>query len=286
MQIVYRQFDSSSMTLVRSVNPSYSSSCRSGEIWTECVNPCNTCEYKGFVMHRLNAKRAAIANLSITETKTGFCVPLDLCKAKPMKCPTNALYVPCAPPTIPSCENPYSEQDYEYDCIPGCICKPGFLKRKDSTCVPASQCYAPEVPPGQENLSAQCPKNAIFIQCGSPCPPTCDDLQPEPCEEKCTTACYCKPGYLKRKDGICVIPEDCHPRNKEKIPQVKCPENAIFIQCGSPCPPTCENRQPEPCEEKCTSACYCKPGYLKSKEDKCVKPEKNVLPLVCIVNLF
>ncbi|GIY11692.1 zonadhesin [Caerostris darwini] len=331
--------------LSSAVNPSYSSPCRSGEIWTECVNPCNTCEYKGFCNAPSECQEGCDCKPQHYRNENGLCVPLDLCKAKTMKCPKNALYVPCAPPTIPSCENPYSEQDYEYDCIPGCICKPGFLKRKDSTCVPASQCYAPEVPPGQENscqenedyyectptcrntcqnfnisgtkcgcgppgcfckeglvkradgkcvhpqqclqspspndLSAQCPKNAIFIQCGSPCPPTCDDLQPEPCEEKCTTACYCKPGYLKRKDGICVIPEDCHPRSKEKIPQVKCPENAIFIQCGSPCPPTCENRQPEPCEEKCTSACYCKPGYLKSKENKCVKPENctaSVLP--------
>ncbi|GBN88109.1 hypothetical protein AVEN_191990-1 [Araneus ventricosus] len=325
---------------ISAFSPGYSSSCPENEIDTDCVNPCNTCEQRGRCDPPPACQQGCDCKPGYFRDENGYCVPEQQCLAKPgnPRCPKNALFLPCAPLSLPTCENPDSEPDYDDECVPGCVCRPGFLKRKGGQCVTPDRCHSREDrrgetpdacqddeeyyectpsckntcenvnnpgvkcrcgPPGcfcREGLvkradgkcvhpkhcprlpsandpAPKCPKNAIFIKCGSPCPPTCDYLQPEPCEEKCTTACYCKPGYLKRKDGVCVRPIDCNTRKKQERPAPKCPENAIFIECGSPCPPTCEDRLPV-CEEKCIKACFCKPGFfLKTDEGKCVKPE-------------
>ncbi|CCV01713.1 Chymotrypsin inhibitor [Invertebrate iridescent virus 30] len=53
----------------------------------------------------------------------------------------------------------------------------------------------------------------------------------------------------------------------------QCGYNQEYTTCGTACPLTCENPNPNrPCTLQCVIGCQCKPGYLKHKSGKCVKP--------------
>ncbi|GFU22903.1 zonadhesin [Nephila pilipes] len=248
--------------------------CREDEDYYECNPSCkNTCE--NFNNPNVKCKcgpPGCFCREGLVRSADGRCVEPQECSRPPtpkVVCREDEDYYECNPSCKNTCEN-FNNPDVKCECgPPACFCREGLVRNEEGRCVRPQECQRPPAP---REPPPKCPKDAIYIECGSPCPPTCEDLEPEPCEEKCVQACYCKPGYLKRKDGICVKLETCLPSKPER-PQPKCPEHAIFIECGSPCPPTCENRWPEACEEKCTRACYCKPGYLKSKQGKCVKPE-------------
>ncbi|GFR00049.1 zonadhesin, partial [Trichonephila clavata] len=251
--------------------------CRHDEEYYECNPRCrNTCENFNNPEQKCQCGApGCFCRQGLVLRADGRCVRPEECR-KPSTpkavCREDEDYYECNPSCRNTCENMYN-QELKCECgPPGCFCREGLVLRADGRCVQPQECPKP---PARRQPPPRCPKNAIYIECGSPCPPTCEDLEPEPCEEKCVQACYCKPGYVKRKDGICVKIETCLPRRRPELPPPppKCPKNAIFIECGSPCPPTCENRYPT-CEEKCTTACYCKPGYLKSKQGKCVRADQ------------
>ncbi|GFW21180.1 zonadhesin [Trichonephila clavipes] len=251
--------------------------CRQDEEYYECNPRCrNTCENFNNPEQKCQCGApGCFCRQGLVLRADGRCVRPEECRkpsAPKAVCREDEDYYECNPSCRNTCENMYNEE-LKCECgPPGCFCREGLVLRADGRCVRPQECPKP---PARRQPPPRCPKNAIYIECGSPCPPTCEDLEPEPCEEKCVQACYCKPGYVKRKDGICVKIETCLPRRRPELPPPppKCPENAIFIECGSPCPPTCENRYPT-CEEKCTTACYCKPGYLKSKQGKCVRADQ------------
>jgi len=48
----------------------------------------------------------------------------------------------------------------------------------------------------------------IYNSCGSLCPPTCDNPDPQVCVEVCVLGCFCKDGYVLDK-GICIRPDQC-----------------------------------------------------------------------------
>jgi hypothetical protein len=54
----------------------------------------------------------------------------------------------------------------------------------------------------------------------------------------------------------------------------KCGQNEHFVQCGSHCPPTCENKAPEACIFSCKAGCFCDPGHLKNAQGECVPENK------------
>ncbi|CAH1367223.1 unnamed protein product [Tenebrio molitor] len=54
----------------------------------------------------------------------------------------------------------------------------------------------------------------------------------------------------------------------------KCGQNEHFVQCGSHCPPTCENKVPEACIFSCKAGCFCNPGHLKNAQGECVPENK------------
>ncbi|XP_076637005.1 chymotrypsin inhibitor-like [Colletes latitarsis] len=49
-----------------------------------------------------------------------------------------------------------------------------------------------------------CPKHEIWNDCGTSCPPTCENPRPEICNMMCREGCECRPGFLRNKDGQCV----------------------------------------------------------------------------------
>jgi len=128
-----------------------------------------------------------------------------------------------------------------------------------------------------------CGQNAERRTCGSACAPTCANPQPGPtCVLPCIDSCFCKDGYLKTSNGLCVRPEECDsvPRIPIMPPQFnaappKCGENEEYHTCGSACIPTCAMPLPKPwCTRQCSVGCYCKEGYLRNEQNICVPATK------------
>ena len=59
----------------------------------------------------------------------------------------------------------------------------------------------------------RCPVGWHWSDCGSACPPTCDDLEPK-CEQKCTPGCFCHPTrpITMAKFDACGTKEMCNGR--------------------------------------------------------------------------
>jgi len=140
--------------------------------------------------------------------------------------------------------------------------------------------------------TGKCGQNAERVLCGSACAPTCNNPNPGPvCVLPCVDGCFCKPGFLKAANGECVRPEQCDavPHIPIQIPHInmmaeestqpKCGADEEYRTCGPSCTPTCAMPLPKPwCSLRCFPGCYCKEGYLKNEEGKCVPATKCKLP--------
>ncbi|KAK9307635.1 hypothetical protein QLX08_002057 [Tetragonisca angustula] len=49
-----------------------------------------------------------------------------------------------------------------------------------------------------------------------------------------------------------------------------CPPNEVWNDCGTACPPSCKDPNPEVCTLQCVQGCECAPNYLRNDQDKCV----------------
>ncbi|KAK9872471.1 hypothetical protein WA026_017940 [Henosepilachna vigintioctopunctata] len=107
------------------------------------------------------------------------------------------------------------------------------------------------------------------------CFPTCECSNPS-----CPPApllfrekvCECRHGYvfLSTTDKRCVKYSEC-----PRYPEICRGKNIVWNECGSHCPPTCQNRRPGPCKLSCNPGCFCKPGYLlNTVTNECVKEEQ------------
>jgi len=190
------------------------------------------------------------------------------------ECPTNEVFNPCGSACAPTCANPSTEQMCTKQCIVGCFCKEGYLRNARGACVQTRECdaaqpnmlfaYPPEL--------SQCKENEIFLPCGSACPPTCANPSTEKkCTKQCVVGCFCKPGYLKNDQGVCVASTNCgvRPEDAIPIPPRKCKENEIFLPCKG-CDGTCKNPHPG-CPRICVPGCACRQGYLRSESGKCIE---------------
>ncbi|XP_014099718.3 chymotrypsin inhibitor [Bactrocera oleae] len=55
-----------------------------------------------------------------------------------------------------------------------------------------------------------CGKNEEFTECGTACPPKCDQRNsPNLCTLQCIVGCQCKSGYVLNNQGRCVLRRDC-----------------------------------------------------------------------------
>ncbi|XP_017791522.1 PREDICTED: chymotrypsin inhibitor-like [Habropoda laboriosa] len=52
-----------------------------------------------------------------------------------------------------------------------------------------------------------------------------------------------------------------------------CGKNEVWNECGTACPPTCENPTPA-CNKRCVEGCQCIDGLLRNKNWECVKPSQ------------
>ncbi|XP_024875252.1 chymotrypsin inhibitor-like [Temnothorax curvispinosus] len=55
----------------------------------------------------------------------------------------------------------------------------------------------------------QCPVNQEYKECGSACPPSCNNPDPQLCTMQCVQGCQCKDGLLLKSSGECVPSTQC-----------------------------------------------------------------------------
>lgn len=190
------------------------------------------------------------------DSPTAPCVQQNQCGTTSNQCTDiNSQFTQCGSSCPPSCTTP--NPTCPQICIPGCFCKPGFVKLND---LANTQCVA-------QNLCTNglgfCngDANAQFSTCGSSCPPSCATPNPS-CAFQCSTGCFCKQGFVKLNDNPT---SQCVPQSQCNNPGQCLDENSQFSTCGSNCPPTCANPNPV-CTFQCASGCFCKQGYVKQNE--------------------
>jgi hypothetical protein len=165
-------------------------------------------------------------------------------------------------------------------CAASCVCQHPYVRNAAGQCVERKDCettanqktmlfaYPPEV--------SQCKDNEIFLPCGSACAPTCANPHPgSMCTKQCVVGCFCKPGFLKNEQGVCVQAENCGASAADAIPiapQV-CSENEEFRPCKG-CDGTCDKPNPI-CPRICVPGCACKKGHVRSGSNgRCIPQEQ------------
>merc|ERR1712228_846174 len=85
-------------------------------------------------------------------------------------------------------------------CVKGCFCKEGYVLNKQRKCVPTDEC--PEI----------CGANEVWMNCGSACPRTCQNMYGPPsfCTDDCVEGCFCQRRYVRNEQtGECVSKKEC-----------------------------------------------------------------------------
>jgi len=219
------------------------------------------------------------------KNRKGECVPTRECEGPhheiPMqlptapKCPDNEEFQACGSACAPNCANPQPSPVCTKNCVVGCFCKEGLLRNRQGVCVPTRQCEAQVdnqlfvIPPE----ISQCKENEQFLTCGTACPATCANPHPSPvCTRNCVIGCFCKPGFLKNDQGLCVETLKCGvPTPVEAAPVLAqvCSDNEEYRQCKG-CDGTCKNPNPI-CPRICIPGCACKQGHLRNDKGHCVQ---------------
>ena len=123
-----------------------------------------------------------------------------------------------------------------------------------------------------------CPiKGQVYKECGSACPPTCGDPNPN-CFLQCQAGCICPTGtVLDTTKNVCVPLAKCTPSNLSILKvhmllfvehYVACPiKGQVYKECGSACPPTCGNPNPtgtvlDTTKNVCVPLAKCTPSNL------------------------
>ncbi|XP_063532027.1 zonadhesin-like [Cydia strobilella] len=160
-------------------------------------------------------------------------------------------------------------------CRKGCICKEGYLKADNGTCIPKDQC--PQNCPGQNEYyepcinvcgSQKCSDRAKIYHCPIIVPGKCG-----------SSGCRCKPGYLKDAKGVCVPEKECPPPD--------CPSGEVWDTCptvpceGDNCAKTKDSPQSCPTGIVCSKPrCVCGYNRKRAENSTCI-PIPDCPPFKC-----
>ncbi|CAH1644195.1 unnamed protein product [Spodoptera littoralis] len=235
-----------------------------------CDNVCET-------IHKQNQTHCPIINKQCNRKcycekgyardKNNTCIPIKECPKQP-RCKENEIFSNC---TNGGCDARNCSQLGQPvpcvklnpdDCIKGCICKEGYLRASNGTCVPKDKC---------DNCNRP---HEHYESCPSTCPPqTCGSIGKQfkcAATKVCKGACRCDKGYYRNKIGECIRKEDC----------LKCRGPHEYFSCGGACDNVCEtihiqNQTHCPIINiQCNQMCYCDEGYARDENNTCIPIEK------------
>nr|QRN45218.1 zonadhesin-like 1 [Tineola bisselliella] len=231
--------------------------CNDLEVYKECGTACPpTCDNPRPEFCTANCVEGCFCKSGLFRNQNGDCVPFDQC---PHNCGRNETYAMCAfgCPTnyCPESNGPVPQCMPPRDCKPGCVCNRGYKRDRSNNneCVLKEDCPPPII----------CGKNEHYNRCGTACPLTCDQPEPRPCTRQCVKGCFCNGDLVRNSEGKCVPKDQCP---KKPV----CKPNEIYKDCGSACPKTCKNPTPDVCTDQCVSGCFCKDGLFRTENGDCV----------------
>ncbi|GFV25848.1 zonadhesin [Trichonephila clavipes] len=238
--------------------------CKENEVFQNCGPNCqHTCENLGKPLGActLQCVKGCFCKPGYVRNQKGLCILPNFC---PVVCAENEEYKECGTPCPLTCNNQTEQRLCPPICVKGCFCRDGFVRD------PTGKCILPKFCP------IVCKANEVFQECGSACQRTCNDIgKPDTlCPSRCVKGCFCKPGYVRNREGYCILPNFC---------PVVCGENEVYKECGTACPANCTNRfEQRFCPEICVKGCFCRDGFVRDPNGKCVQP--NLCPVVCQEN--
>nr|WIM01339.1 zonadhesin-like protein 8 [Limnephilus flavicornis] len=214
---------------------------------TSCPNPCPpTCDQP----NQIPCTKACIVRGCTC--KDGYvydanhkCIKPNQC---PKKCPANEV-LNSSPKAcvfepdclsvfgiVPTCSLPLKPLPIN----PRCECKEGLVRQNGLCVSPAKCCTVP---------------NTKLVNCPAASEATCSNSPVAGSKDACKgKKCVCNDGYVR--EGLkCILKKDCPPKCSKP--------NEEYLECGSPCQATCENREPL-CKAKCGPGCFCKKGYVRN----------------------
>ncbi|PRD33210.1 UNVERIFIED_CONTAM: Vwf [Trichonephila clavipes] len=180
-------------------------------------------------------------------------------------CGDNEVFKECGTACPATCNNRTTSRPCPAVCVKGCFCRVGYVRD------PLGKCVLPAACP------VVCGENEEFQLCSSACPQTCSNIfkPAAPCPFPCVKGCCCKPGFVRDATGRCILPNFC---------PVVCGENEEFLECGTACPVNCSNRFHERvCAAGCVKGCFCKRGFIRGPEGKCIPPTSCPVGKQCIL---
>nr|WIM01348.1 zonadhesin-like protein 11B [Limnephilus flavicornis] len=268
------------------------------EVYSTCGNDncVRTCATFGITNYNCTSQCTAgcICDQGfVRETAGGKCIPIvdcdvDVCPEKNMQ------YSPCVSGCAEDCANLGQNRTCDYiECSPACECKTGFFVNANGECVSPDKCE-------------KCGVNEFF-DCGSACDTTCATLG-EPCpiiNKTCNKKCYCKAGFARNAKNVCIPVKQCPAKScqgdmnanpadgckcksgfvKDKDgkcivqPSLQCGANEKVDTCALCADQTCAmvfSGEPAKCTKPpgCPVACRCLPGFVRGLSNQCIKPEK------------
>ncbi|CAO1396939.1 unnamed protein product [Diamesa tonsa] len=208
--------------------------------------------------------------------ENGTCVAIETCQNP------NSTFNSCGTSCEATCDN-QNPMICPKICVAGCFCNKGFIKESSGICIkiekcPISTCKDPNSEHNTCGSSCRCDdRNSYANECGSACEASCKNPNPKgPCPDVCVRGCFCKPGFLKNDQGVCVPVEEC-PK------PIECPANEVF-SCGSAaCEKSCGNIN-DTCDIvniKCDDKCFCIEGYVRESGPNSTCIPVNTCPIVC-----
>jgi hypothetical protein len=139
--------------------------------------------------------------------------------------------------------------------IQGCSCKSGYKINPHSICVPEHEC-------------PKCPHNEVFR------------INKDDCMDKCNTIgclaikkdrCYCKPGYRRTSDGVCVPETQCDNFKNPPEPVISCVgPNEVFQKNRDDCSDRCSKTNCYGTKNRC----FCLSGYKRINNGNCISEDK------------
>ena len=222
------------------------------------------------------------------------------------------MYKECGSACPPTCEQPTFDI-CAFVCVRGCQCPSGTVLDGDRCILPEdcecslkqrtstynlrypsflhTICMTLHAHPGGKKCSIP---GQVFMECGSACPPTCEQPTFDICAFVCVRGCQCPSGTVLDGDR-CILPEDCECSLKQRTSTYnlryplflhticmtlhahpggkKCSiPGQVFMECGSACPPTCEQPTFDICALVCVRNCQCPSGTVLDG-DRCILPE-------------
>ncbi|RWS23378.1 Zonadhesin-like protein, partial [Leptotrombidium deliense] len=263
--------------------------CKIDEVYKTCGNKCKeSCNFKPNCP--TECKAGCFCKEGYLKDSQGRCVAEYECARGPIidefpddstikkgLCKNDEVYKTCGSRCKESCNFVERTSECKDECEVGCFCKNDYFRTWKGNCGPQYECkyYSLQSQNGVDeqayfqHFAENCSENEKYTNCGNKCAEKC---YAKFCPYRCETGCFCKEGYSRNEQGKCVVESKCTDSSDTEYDDAsaesaRCAKNEEYTNCGSKCAEKCNAKV---CPYQCGTGCFCKKGYSRNKQGKCV----------------